>query len=170
MSESLLLLIRWLHNLAAVTWVGGGLFYALALRPFLRARPDAAPFLQELGGHFRSLVDLCVLVLVATGVILVVDRLSAGVTGTAYLLVLVVKVLAALWLFWVALGPRRRGLPRGFRMYNTPSQPASAGPAPRPLRRISSVFTGASGVAIVGVAIFFLADLLRWLVEEGLRG
>ena len=32
----ILLVIRWAHAVAAVAWVGGGIFYLMVLRPALR--------------------------------------------------------------------------------------------------------------------------------------
>ena len=164
-SESFLLLIRWLHNLAAVTWVGGSLLFVLVVRPLLQAHPNASPLAQALGTQFRGIVDVCILVLVATGGILLVDRLTASYTGGAYIAVVTLKIVAALWLFWTARGLRRRVPPSIFTA--TPTALAThAGSGT--MARLRRMLTGANGAALIGVGILLLADVLRWLVEQGL--
>ena len=52
---------------------------------------------------FRPLVNVCIGALVVTGVFLVFDRLSTVTAGTAYIVVLTLKILVALTLFGLAL-------------------------------------------------------------------
>lgn len=67
---SLLLLSRWLHVLAAITWIGGMLFIALVLVPVTRGLPDPAlraRLVQEVGRRFRAIGWVALGVLLATG-------------------------------------------------------------------------------------------------------
>ena len=43
LNDVLFLVMRWLHNIAAVAWVGGGIYYLLILRPRLRRSPRTPP-------------------------------------------------------------------------------------------------------------------------------
>ncbi len=69
---SLSLIARWLHVLAAVTWIGGMLFIALVLVPVTRRLEDPAlrtRLVHELGLRFRAVGWIAIGGLVATGLI-----------------------------------------------------------------------------------------------------
>ena len=106
LSEGFLLLIRWFHALAAVTWVGGSLFYVLVLRPQQRkAGADRAMLGPEALNQFRGWVDTCIAVLIVTGTIMLFDRITSPSTESAYLITVSIKITLALWMFAIA---RRR--------------------------------------------------------------
>ena len=155
----LLLAIRWLHALAAVAWVGGGIFYLLVLRPTLRdsgSDPNGAT--RRLGEQFRHLVSTAIAVLVVTGVILTVTRLTSDYVGVPYVVVLGIKIGLALYMFYLV---------RFLRQRTYPDDDAAEG---RGLRRITAGFTGATAVLVLGVAVLLLADILQALVEKGIEG
>ena len=61
-----LLVVRWVHLVAAAAWIGGGLFYLLALRPALRTVPDSQRQVDTaVATEFRTWVDTCIFVLFA---------------------------------------------------------------------------------------------------------
>ena len=158
-TDVLLLVMRWLHAIAAVAWIGGGLFYLLVLRPNLTdLSTDSGEAARRLGEQFRSLVNTAVAVLLITGVILTLSRLSSEYVGTAYIIVLVIKIVLALYMFYLVRFLRSRTYPE------TPELHASR------LQRLTSAFTNATTVLILGVAVFLLADILRALIEDGIRG
>ena len=67
---SLSLALRYVHVLAAVTWLGGMLFIALVLVPVARRLPDAAlrsRLVGDLGTRFRTVGWIAIGLLVATG-------------------------------------------------------------------------------------------------------
>lgn len=69
---SLSLVARWLHVLAAVTWIGGMLFIALVLVPVTRRLPDPVlrtRLVHELGLRFRTVGWVAIGVLVGTGLV-----------------------------------------------------------------------------------------------------
>ena len=73
----ILLAIRWGHALAAVAWVGGGIFYLMVLRPAIQKARGLPPGTnQAIGVEFRGLVGTAIAVLLLTGVILSVSRLT----------------------------------------------------------------------------------------------
>ena len=92
----ILLAIRWGHALAAVAWVGGGIFYLMVLRPAIQqARGLPAETGKAIGVEFRGLVSTAIAVLLLTGVILSASRLTVDVVTSPYVAVLVVKIVLA---------------------------------------------------------------------------
>ena len=103
MSYALTDLMRAIHVLAGGIWVGGSLMYLLVIGPAFRLTKPAPEVSAQVARLFRQLVNVCIGALLLTGVYLIFDRLSAVTIGVAYLVVLVVKVLAALAMFLLAL-------------------------------------------------------------------
>ena len=155
--DVVLLVIRWLHALAAVAWVGGGLFYLLVLRPSVRAE-ESGESLRRIGEQFRSLVYTTMAILLVTGVILMLTRLTSAYVGTAYVVVLMVKIVLSLYMFYLVRFLRPRTYPE--------EPPAGA----QRIQRLTTLFTGATAVLVVGVIVFLLADILRALIESEIEG
>lgn len=66
------LLIRWIHVLSAITWVGGMLFIALVLVPTARALGDdrlRTRLMQESGYRFRTIGWIALALLAVTGLL-----------------------------------------------------------------------------------------------------
>jgi uncharacterized membrane protein len=66
------LLVRWVHVLAAITWVGGMLFIAMVLVPTARALGDLslrARLIRDSGQRFRTVAWIALAILVATGLV-----------------------------------------------------------------------------------------------------
>ena len=146
----ILLIIRWAHALAAVVWIGGSLFMLLAARPALQATDTTGLMGRALAAEFRPMVLTAIAVLIVSGVILTVDRLTSDAAGIAYTVALVAKILLAVYAFVVAwLLPRRRDRPAG---------------------GIPGAMTGPVALTIAGVLVIGLADVLTWLFEKGLAG
>jgi uncharacterized membrane protein len=107
---SLQLAVRFLHVLAAITWIGGMLFIALVLVPVTRGLEDAAlrrRLVQAAGRRFRVVGWVALAVLVATG--LVNLALRPELLGVPRFWVKAALVAAALVLSAVhdfVLGPR----------------------------------------------------------------
>ena len=146
----ILLIIRWAHALAAVVWIGGSLFMLLAGRPALRTADSGGLVGRALAAELRPIVVTAIAVLIVSGVILTVDRLTSDAAGMAYTVVLVAKILLAVYAFVVAwLLPRHRDRPAG---------------------GIAGAMTGPVALTIAGVLVIGLADVLTWLFEKGLTG
>jgi uncharacterized membrane protein len=159
----ILVAIRWGHALAAVAWVGGSMFYLLVLRPVWRRRDPGSEASRAVATEFRGLVTTAMAVLLVTGTVLTVSRLTSdGATGP-YIAVLCVKIALALYLFYTVwlLRPSAEGLRR------PPNAAGLAGTESR-WRRARSRLTSTTAVLIIGVVIFGLADLLDALFEQGL--
>ena len=104
----ILVAIRWGHAVAAVAWVGGGIFYLMVLRPAIRrAQGWPEETARAVGGEFRSLVTTAIAVLLLTGAILTVARLTEDAVTIPYIAVLVIKVTMAGYMFYVVRFLRR---------------------------------------------------------------
>jgi uncharacterized membrane protein len=157
-ADVLLVIIRWLHAISAVAWVGGGIFYLVVLRPNLASEAGSGELARKLGEQFRYLVSTAIAVLVVTGVILTLDRLTSDHGGMPYVVVLSIKVVMALYMFYLVRFLR-------FRSY-----PANEPIGSTRLQKVTSFFTGATMVLVLGVLVFLLADILAELVEQEIRG
>lgn len=154
-SEVLFLLIRWIHAIAAVAWVGGGLFYLLILRPYLRRTANGVEV--AIGKDFRTLVTMAMGILLVTGSIMTFERLASGFIGTPYIIVLAIKVVLAIYMFYlirfVRLQTRRNNPQLRYARYKL---------------WISALFSGTT-VVILGIIVFLLADILSTIFEAGLK-
>ena len=154
----ILVAVRWGHALAAVTWVGGSIFYLVVLRPALRtARGGESEVGRAVGAEFRGLVNTAIGVLLLTGVVLSVARLTSNAVTFPYVAVLVAKIVVALYMFYVVRFLRPRVYPEG----------SEAGGGR--LARVRSRLTSATAVLVCGVIAIGLADVLDALFEHGLQ-
>ena len=153
----ILVVIRWGHAVAAVAWVGGGIFYILVLRPSMRRAPTSAETHRVMGVEFRALVNTAIAVLLLTGVIISVARLTEDTITIVYVAVLVVKIVLAMYMFYIV---------RFLRQGSYPEEPATGSGW---WRRALNGLTGTTAVLIIGLVVFGLADVLSALFEDGLR-
>ena len=154
--EGILVAIRWAHALAAVAWVGGSIFFLLVLRPSLKRANGGGPVGRLAGAEFRSLVNTAIAVLVLTGVVLSLSRLTSTAVSVPYVVVLVGKIIVALYMFSVAWLLRRR---------DTTEAP---GTRTGPLTRLRRGLVNPEAVLVGGIIAIGLADVLDALFEMGL--
>lgn len=114
-TEAFLLLLRLAHAFAAAVWLGGGVYYLVALRPAMResAEPPRA-FVAAAQSLYGEWARVTTIVMLATGIILTFDRLANAGGGLQYAVALAVKIVVALAAFWLAglrPGRRRRSRP-----------------------------------------------------------
>lgn len=92
---SMMLLLVWLHLLAAVSWIGGMIFLSLVLAPLVRSR-EATPVLMALfrlaARRFRSVVWTAVVLLLTTGPLLLHQRGLSVLAPTEWPHVLRIKL------------------------------------------------------------------------------
>ena len=153
----ILVIIRWGHAVSAVAWVGGGIFYLMVLRPAIRRSQGLSP---ETGAairdEFRGLIATAIAVLLVTGVILSVARLTGEGATVPYAIVLGLKIALALFMFYVVRIVRRGD-------YN-PSDGREAGIFRGAVRRATSPMA----LLVIGVVIIGLSDVLDGLFENAL--
>jgi uncharacterized membrane protein len=153
----ILLAIRWGHALSAVAWVGGGIFYLMVLRPAIR-RTQGLPSDtgRAIGVEFRGLVSTAIAILLLTGVILSVSRLTEDTVTSPYVVVLVVKIVLALFMFYVVRFMRQDSYPEDPELGNSRWQ------------RLSGRLTGTTALLVTGVVVIGLSDVLDGLLESAL--
>lgn len=154
-----LLIVRWLHLLSAAAWVGGGLFYLLVLMPALR-RSGASPrrLMTEVANEFRSLVNTCIIILLATGVILALNRLTASNTDTPYAMTLGMKSILSVWMVWLVRSQQHRNQSLAPYLHGDHQSSST-------LQKIVRNISGSYAIVLLGIIIFFLSDLLKILFE-----
>ena len=157
-----LLVVRWLHLIAAAAWVGGSIFYLVVLRPALRRSPDDPRQINFIAAReFRALVDTSIFVLLATGVILTVNRLTPTAVGSAYVIALGVKIALSVWMFVLARQRQRRGP-------LLESIPSDTPETVRGFSRVARALGGYNSIVILGIMVFLISDLLKVLFELAL--
>ncbi len=144
------LTMRLIHILAATAWIGGSLMYQLVIGPALRATGAPSEVAGKIAQRFTKLVNVCVGVLLLTGVYLTFDRLTQTSLGLPYLVTLGLKIAGALGLFLLAI-------------YLGQSN----------LRRLAKRSTSLSKAApqlmlVLGIIVFFLGALLNTLFEASI--
>jgi uncharacterized membrane protein len=92
-------LVRVAHILAGAVWVGGSIFYLLIVIPALRSIGPHPALAAKIAELFKRMVNICVGVLLLTGGYLVFDRLTQTTLGLPYLIVLGIKIVAAIVMF-----------------------------------------------------------------------
>ena len=156
LGDGLIVMVRWLHAIGAVAWVGGSAFFALVVRPAQRVDPEGVG--QVVGrfvGPYRDMVDASIITIVVTGLILTFERLTGNDASVAYFLVLSVKLVIAGWMFYMVWSLRRAGFIPEARSGWT--------------QRLSWLF-GYNALLAGGVIVFLLAGLLRAIFETAISG
>ena len=108
------MLLRLAHAIAAALWLGGGAYWLLALRPALRsADPQAREIGRAAQAEFGEWASVATIILIATGVVMSFDRLTNGRGSNVYVVLLGIKIVAAVAAFWLTgtfvRSARRRG-------------------------------------------------------------
>ena len=91
------LLIRWIHVLAAVTWIGGNLTLAMVIVPYFRQNLPPVKRIQlltQIGKRFEPVVWGCVMILFFTGIGNVFESLglSSEIEINDYMRTLLIKL------------------------------------------------------------------------------
>ena len=148
--ESFLFIIRWLHIVSAVAWVGGAIFFWAVVRPVLRSEGSTSLIGRFIGPEFGQLVNLCMWTLVLTGIVLGFDRLSTPEGTVTYAIILAGKTLLVGWMILILLN-RSAQLPEPERS--------------SPWKKLIATFGHINMTVILGVVVLALSDILRWVAE-----
>jgi uncharacterized membrane protein len=107
LGEALIVLIRWIHAMAAVLWIGAA-FAILAIRAGL---PSAGtPITDLVDRAYRDLTEAAIPIFLLTGALLTFERFSRGVPGPAYIGLLSAKLVLAFGMFHLGYAVRRSGV------------------------------------------------------------
>ena len=157
MTDAALLAARWAHAIAAAAWVGGGLFYLLILRPAVASGALSSESARAAAERFGGLVKLAMWTLVVTGAVLFFTRISEPTATARYAAVLALKVALSAWMFFIAIRRRRR------------IAEAAAVRTGR-IRAAAAALGHVNVVVVLGIVVFLLSDVLRYIVEQELAG
>ena len=96
-------LARAAHIISAAAWVGGSLMYLVVILPALKLGGPAPAIAARIAALYKRMVNICIGVLLLSGAFLTFDRLTQTILGWPYLLVLGLKIIAALAMFILAM-------------------------------------------------------------------
>ena len=161
--------VRWIHVVASVTWIGGSIFYLSALRPALgKASPESRRAVETaVNQHFRDAVDLSIIALIVTGVIITFDRVSQANLTALYFIVLGLKLTAFVSMLYLArqLGTRMGRLSRKARTQPPLSEPTIS-EATTPRAGWKALLSPSRLILVLGLVAFFLSMLLVHIYEN----
>jgi uncharacterized membrane protein len=102
--DPLALVFRWMHILAAITAVGGAIFARFALLPAAAELPDAqrATLVEGVRSRWFMFVNAAILFLIVSGLYNLVMMFKQFKLPPAYHALLLVKILLALGIFFIA--------------------------------------------------------------------
>lgn len=130
--------------------------------------PSAKTFEKAINQGFRDVVDLAIIGLIVTGVIITFDRLSSGPITTAYYILLALKVITAIAMFFLArdLGTRLGRLLGPHASRSGLSEPSLQEPLPQTIG-VRRWLSPSRMVIVLGLVAFFLSMLLVLVFEKG---
>jgi uncharacterized membrane protein len=110
LSEALIVLIRWIHAMAAVLWIGAA-FAILAIH----TGSASASITDTINRAYRDLTDIAIPIFLLTGAIITFERFSRGVPSTAYVGLLGAKLMLAFGMFHLGYSLRGSGITSALR-------------------------------------------------------
>ncbi|MEE9248114.1 MAG: urate hydroxylase PuuD [Dehalococcoidia bacterium] len=162
--------VRWIHAVSAVLWIGGSIFFLVALRPALRDASKREPAISRLipslvAAHFREWVHLSMVALLVSGAILTFDRLTEPSTSPAYVGTLVAKIAISFWLFGIGTATyRKKVIERAAVEERGEGHRGDTGGLYRWLRPLASP----SMVVYGGLVVVLLSNVLKIVFEKGI--
>ena len=148
--------VRWAHFISASAWIGGGIFWLVVLRPAVKNdKSDDSGINKNVSSEFRSLVDTCLFVLLATGAVMTFDRLTPGTLGVSYLIVLGVKLSMVAVMFYMVRAKRQTAWDYKS-LRNIRKNPKGS---------IFRVIAGYNLIIVLGLSVYLLSSLLRSMYE-----
>ena len=148
-----------IHLTSASAWVGGSLFFLLVLRPALKGR-NAGGLAASISVAFREVSEVAMWVVIGSGLLLTVERLTLANLQPIYLGVLALKLVLVTWMVLIALNLWARVT--GPRAGTGPSVSVHA--IPRVLRAAGSP----TMQTVLGVLVVLLGETLRVLYGRSL--
>jgi putative copper resistance protein D len=164
-------IVLWIHLLAAISWVGGMLFVAFILGPYVRSAvpPEGRTVVMAaVGKRFSALSWSAIFTLVGTGIYNAARFLRSWDTllDTTFGHLLLVKIALVAVMIGLSiahdlfLGPRQRNLDRQLRQTKPPSlEQASAAQTLQRLRRWTILIAQLN--LFLGVLVILLAASLQ---------
>ena len=144
----LLLSAQGVHQLGAIAWVGGSIFYRFVLqRAFRKAGTDTGS-IRTIGQEFGRIVRVAIAILIITGAFMAVVHLSAGGNSRLYIGILALKIALAFYMFLVVLLKSRAS------RADKPEGHVTG------WHRLRGALTSTTTLLVLGIAVIALADVL----------
>ena len=146
--------------MAAAIWIGTNIVQMILSKPksnTIQTTKHKSDF-QQIGKVFKPLVDLCIIVLITTGAIIVFNRLTSNDITITYVITLGIKVALTAWMLILLHSERRQII--AINNLNRNSNESGW------FNRTKLILSGYNGVTVIGIVVFFLSELLRSLFEE----
>ena len=142
--DIILLIAKFIHAISASVWLGGSFILLLS-------RKQISQLSTNFGIIFKDTVNASIILLVSTGIILSLDRISTDKPSNVYLTLLGFKVALSFWLFFLVWKFRSN---KYLDILN--------------LNKKYSWIFGYTFFVISGVSIFLIAEILSLIVEKNL--
>ena len=149
--------------MAAAIWVGTNIVQMILYKPntnSIRVTKSKNEF-QQLGKIFKPVVDICIIILIATGAIIVFNRLTSNDITVTYVVTLGIKVALTAWML-ILLHSERKHITAISDLDQNSTQSGW-------FNRTKLILSGYNGLTVVGIVVFFLYELLSSLFEDILR-
>ena len=150
--EITLFLIKWTHGIAAVTWVGGSIFYFMVLTPLISKGEINGIQSRNIAKGFGFLVRICIGILVLSGSLIMHEDLTSPHANSQYIATLLIKISFSMAMFFFVWRQGRRRISRP-----QPDKSASQGFVTGALPSISRI---PLIILSLGIITFLLSDLL----------
>ncbi|MFL2664456.1 MAG: DUF2269 family protein [Dehalococcoidia bacterium] len=97
----IVIFIKWLHSVAAMSWVGGSIFFAFIIRPVqMNMKQEYSIVFRNISIIYRDLVDISVIGLILTGIFLMFTKLSENITND-WIIVFSIKLFISIIMFYL---------------------------------------------------------------------
>lgn len=147
-TELLIIIVRWVHISSAVIWVGGGMFYLIAIRPINRvSNKNLNELIKLINKNFANISDISILSLTSTGAIIMLNALLQPNLSLLYVTILTTKLFLAVLIFAITINKNR---PTKYKFKTN-----------KETNKFLRPFTNYTFVTITGILIIILSDILR---------
>ena len=97
----IVIFIKWLHSVAAMSWVGGSIFFALIIRPVQSSmNEEYSVVFKNISIIYRDLVDISVIGIILSGIFLMFTKLSENITNE-WTIVFLIKLFISVIMFYL---------------------------------------------------------------------
>lgn len=150
--------LRWLHFLAAASWIGSALFFITVVEPSFKigilgnGQSERISWTEKLKGvvvgEWREFLEITAFVLVISGALLAFNRLSQPNISSTYAIVLGVKVALTIVMAFIAL--------------------RKIGPLKKSKGMINQLFSASRFMVGLGAVVILLAIILRAIYDKSI--
>ena len=147
-TDILLIIVRWIHICSAVVWVGGGMFYLIAIRPIIYVpNKNLNELIKIINKNLTNISDIAILSLTSTGAIIMLNALLKQNSTLLYVYILSIKLFLSVLIFAITIN-KNRSIKYKISSHKKPN-------------RLLRPFTNYTFVTLTGILIILLSDILR---------